>query len=270
MKPNLLILGGDQRNRMIMEILKDRGFSVEYFSDMHRENTQSILEHISQCDYQLLPITLGEQSICGISREDLLDACQAHSHLFCGTANENWTIHCRKKGIDLVQLLQNETLAAENAYYTAEGAIGLVQELSKTSLYQARCVVVGSGRIATALCRMLRVHTPHITVLARNKKRMAELTLGQIPCLEIGQQSKAFENAEIVFNTVPENIIIPAELCKMAKNGIYAELASAPYGCHWESIPGSIRKVLGSGLPGKRFPFSAAKSMANAMAPYLK
>ena len=59
---------------------------------------------------------------------------------------------------------------------------------------------------------------------------MAELALEQIVCLEIGQQGKAFENAEIVFNTVPDTIIDPEALCNMAKTGIYVELASAPYG----------------------------------------
>ena len=48
MKPNLLILGGDQRNRIVLDILRERGFSVEYFSDTRRENTQAILQHISQ------------------------------------------------------------------------------------------------------------------------------------------------------------------------------------------------------------------------------
>lgn len=87
--------------------------------------------------------------------------------------------------------------------------------------------------------------------------------------MEIGQQGKAFENAEIVFNTVPDTIIDPEALCNMAKTGIYVELASAPYGCPWECIPDGIHKVLGNGLPGKRFPFSAAKSMAEVMVPYL-
>ena len=269
MKPNLLILGGDQRNRIVLDILRERGFSVEYFSDTRRENTQAILQHISQTEYQLLPMMLAEQPICGLARAELFEACPAHSHVFGGAATQHWIKACQDKGHCLVQLLQNETLAAENAYYTAEGAIGLVQELSKASMYQTKCVVVGSGRIATALCRMLKIHTPYVTVLARNKKRMAELALQQIGCLEIEQQGNAFENAEIVFNTVPDTIIDPGALCKMAKTGIYVELASAPYGCPWERIPDGIHKVLGNGLPGKRFPFSAAKSMAEVMVPYL-
>lgn len=66
MKPNLLILGGDQRNRIVLDILRERGFSVEYFSDTRRENTQAVLQHISQTEYQLLPMMLAEQPICGI------------------------------------------------------------------------------------------------------------------------------------------------------------------------------------------------------------
>ena len=58
MKPNLLILGGDQRNRIVLDILRERGFSVEYFSDTRRENTQAVLQHISQTEYQLLPMML--------------------------------------------------------------------------------------------------------------------------------------------------------------------------------------------------------------------
>lgn len=270
MKSDLLILGGDQRHAIVLDLFRQQGLSVEYFSDTHREDTQAILACLSQSAYILLPMTLGEQTICGIRRADLLEACPANSHLFCGIASSAWENACRDKQLCLVQLLQNETLAAENAYYTAEGAIVLAQELRKISLYQSRCVVVGSGRIANALCRMLKIHTPYITVLARNQKRMAELALKQITCLEIGQQEKAFESAEIVFNTVPEPIINPKALCGMAKTGVYVELASAPYGCQWEQIPGSVQKISGNGLPGRMFPFSAAKSMAKVMVPYLK
>ena len=45
MKPNLLILGGDQRNRIVLDILRERGFSVEYFSDTRRENTQAAVSY---------------------------------------------------------------------------------------------------------------------------------------------------------------------------------------------------------------------------------
>ena len=107
MKPNLLILGGDQRNRIVLDILRERGFSVEYFSDTRRENTQAVLQHISQTEYQLLPMMLAEQPICGIGRTELLEACPPHSHLFCGAATEHWIKACQDKGHCLVQLLQN-------------------------------------------------------------------------------------------------------------------------------------------------------------------
>ena len=73
-----------------------------------------------------------------------------------------------------------------------------------------------------------------------------------------------------MFNTVPEPVICPNVLNSMAEGGWYMELASAPYGCAWEEIPLGINKLMGSGIPGKMFAVSAAKSMATAMIPYLK
>ena len=64
MKPNLLILGGDQRNRIVLDILRERGFSVEYFSDTRRENTQAVL-HRPYGAFRGLPATQPFVLWCG-------------------------------------------------------------------------------------------------------------------------------------------------------------------------------------------------------------
>lgn len=267
---DVLILGGDMRNRRLCDVLKRQGHKVEYFSDAYRESVQAIQSHIEDTRCIVLPMAAKAQKICGMAREQILESCRPGSVLFCGTADAWWAEAAREKGSALVELLDDETYAMENAYYTAEGAICLVQEKTQESLWKKKCVVVGGGRIAQALFGMLRVHTTQIALVARRQSARARFAVWQAQCYPFEAQGNAFEDAQIVFNTVPEPVIDPRALMRMRDNGMYVELASAPYGCAWEKIPDSVQKERGGGIPGKRFAVSAAQSMAKAMAPYLK
>lgn len=266
---DVLILGGDQRNKIALDLLKDQGRKVEYFSNEYRESQDAILDCVANTRCILLPTSVNEEEICHLSREQILKNCRSGTYLFCGTASKLWKLDAEQKKVDMVEFLNNETFAAENAYYTAEGAIVLAQEKRKSSMWFSRCVVVGSGRIAKALCRMLKVHTPLVSVVARNPKIMAELSIEQIRCYSVSQQASAFSRTDVVFNTVPDNILNPAALKEMNPLGLYVELASAPFGLSPENFPKSIERIAGNGIPGRYFPNSAARSMVKAMTPYL-
>lgn len=270
MERDVLILGGDLRNRKLCEVLKRQGHKVEYFSDTYRESVQAIQSQLEHTRIIVLPMAAKAQKICGMAREQIMESCQPGSVLFCGTADAWWTKAAREKGSRLVELLDDETYAMENAYYTAEGAICLAQEKTQASLWKKKCVIVGSGRIAQALFGMLRVHTPQVSLVARRQSARARFAVWQAQCYPFEAQGEAFDEAQIVFNTVPKPVIDPKALMRMQDNGLYVELASAPYGCVWEEIPEKVQKERGGGLPGKRFAVSAAQSMAAAMDPYLK
>ena len=270
MKKKILILGGDVRNEKLFYELKRRGYETEYFSDAYRENEQAIKQQMQNTRFIVLPMVLKEQRICGMDREQIVSCCEKGTRLFCGMADKPWQTETEKRGIELISLLTRETYARENAYYTAEGALCLIQQKTQASLWQKRCVIVGSGRIAQNLFPMLKLHTPYLSVVARNRAMLAQFACWQAKTFAFDKQTEAFDGAEIVFNTVPESIISPKALNNMAEGGCYMELASAPYGCVWEEIPLGINKLMGSGIPGKMFAVSAAKSMATAMLPYLK
>ena len=74
----------------------------------------------------------------------------------------------------------------------------------------------------------------------------------------------ALPRAEVVYNTVPAQLLNESLLRRARKDALLIELASPPYGMDLDAAKAlGLRCLLESGVPGRYCPESAAQALLN-------
>ncbi len=164
-------------------------------------------------------------------------------------------------GYTLREYLSREEFQLSNAVPTAEGAAEIALRELPVTLSGSRVLIVGIGRIGTALAGILKGFGADVTAAVRSAESAARSRLmGVRPvCMEdIGGDYDA------VFNTVPCTVLKSPQLEKFSRETIFIELASPPYGIDLEAAEnGGFRVIKAPGLPGKTAPVTAGRIIAN-------
>lgn len=173
---------------------------------------------------------------------------------------------CEKNHQRLLSYLEHTQFKIANAVPTAEGAIKLYMELSGQTVDQSRMLVLGFGHCGKALSMRLKALGANVTVFARNPEdRVFGKSLG-IDMREYKELPKLARQKACIFNTVPELILDSSILTHMPRSNLILDLASAPGGtdfalCEQMHLTG----ILASGLPGRFFPKTAGKILADTV-----
>lgn len=165
-----------------------------------------------------------------------------------------------------IDYFEDEFLQISNAVPTAEGAIMIAMEQTPFTIDGARCSVLGSGRIAKALVPRLRGLNADITVVARKKTDRAFWETQGVKVCGFCDTKKAYEYADIVFNTVPAQVLGKDELDHLGKECLVIDLASRPGGVDFDYAKKTgINVVWALSLPGKVAPVTAGRIIFNAV-----
>ncbi len=164
---------------------------------------------------------------------------------------------------DCQDYYEREELLVGNAVLTAEGAVGAAVESWEGAINGSRCLVTGFGRIGKALCLALRGLGARVDCCARKPKdRTAIRALGcGAPCYEeIGG------GYDLIFNTVPAQVLGRRELERQQPGALLFELASSPGGIDLEAAEKLGLRVLPQpGLPGRKSPKAAGELIKEAV-----
>ena len=184
------------------------------------------------------------------------DALRDGMRLIVGITDGRFEESARKRGCTLHCILKDDAYTAQNTLLSAEGAIYAAMAKADIALNGSACLVIGNGRLGTALYRMLTGLGAKAAVPARRQTDLREMPLEQL--------RGALPRFDFVFNTVPYPILKRYDLQNASQKTWFLELASAPYG-----IDGRAAKELGlqyaleSGIPGRYCPGSSAKNIAD-------
>ncbi|MDD6683628.1 MAG: NAD(P)-dependent oxidoreductase [Clostridiales bacterium] len=234
----LYIDGDDARSAYLAELSRERGHIVT------REGPW---------DFVVLSLPRSQIS------DELKKQMPKGQKILCGLISDADKKLSGEKGWLLKPILQDSRYTQENAVFTAEGAIHAAMRQADFALSRARCAVIGYGRIGRALTDMLRGLGAQVTVAARRMESRAAAGPGSIPVDEL---PLLFPHIQLLFNTVPAQIIRNEWLEKLPDDALIIELASPPYGLdlsHAREM--SLRAWLESGVPGRYCPKSAAEAM---------
>ncbi len=201
-------------------------------------------------DAVLLPLPVSQIS------EDCADQLPPGQRVICGRTDAAFDCLSAKRRWRLCRVLEDESFTLENAALSAEGALYAAMREREDAIRGAECLVIGYGRIGKQLTHLLRALGAQVTVAARRPESRKEAGEGSIPLTLL---SRALPDTQIVFNTVPANILTESQLSFLPDNALYLELASPPYGIPPENAKHTKAKyLLEGGIPGRYCPRSAA------------
>lgn len=273
-KEKLLIAGGDLRQLYCALKLSERydtaitGFDKKYTSAYPQLKTaESEAEALFDCavlpvpplgDGELLNTPCSEKKISIPSIKPLL---KENGIIFTG--RDEPLLRELFPRCEIIDYMKREELCLLNAVPTAEGAVQLALEELPVTLSGAKVLIVGCGRIGTALINILKGFGADITVAVRNARGTAKAKLAGVKCCCTQDIPAEYR---IVFNTAPTMIFDREKLSLFDKDTLFIDLASKPGGFDFdEAAQLGLHTIWALGLPGKTAPITSGEIIADTI-----
>lgn len=168
---------------------------------------------------------------------------------------------------EILEYLSREDLSLRNAVPTAEGAVQIALDELPVTLNGLRVLIVGMGRIGTALTSVLKGFGSDITAAVRNETGAAK---ARIAGVESVYTDRAGADYDLVFNTVPHLVFNREKLVAFSRDTLFIDLASKPGGVDFEAARElGINVIWALGLPGKTAPVTAGEIIAETVSAML-
>lgn len=246
------VVGGDVRFAHLARMLAEGGRIAQGFL---QQGTNSDIAQIADYD-------------CVLSRWPM-DQCDAVMRaipsgatlLLCGPAFPD----AHRSDLKYVNLWSDPRLLAENAYLTAEAAVSF--ELARwRTLANARCLVIGFGRIGSALTEILTDLRADVTVSTRNADKLSRIHgIGARGILQAALPD-ALSHFDLIFSTPPHMVLDEGLLALTKPDVEIVDLASPPYGVDLDAAERLKRNARREpNLPGRYCPVSAAQVLLHAV-----
>ena len=267
---NIVIIGGDKRQKYLKEYLVAQGFDVASYGlfdwDDDTDKLKSVLRENSLVVLPL-PATRNDQTIImpfskrEMSIDRLISFLGRENIVFGGIIKGELLSRLRETEIPFVDYY-DDSFIEKNAILTAFGTLKILLEHIDFAL------PLGKYAITTALLKALSCD---VTVFARNPSQREDAIIKGCKAQDIAGLSTCANNFDVIINTVPSNIIFEDTLKNINKNTKIIELASAPYGLDFDlARKYGIDVIKAFGLPGKYTPKTAGEIIGKKIEEYLQ
>lgn len=278
----LLFVGGDARMvEVIARVTElDASATLIGFDNLTQTFTDTIstalrFEPFEEVDALVLPIAGTDESghVDSCFCEHPIALTEGHfaamrrgSMVFSGIAGPWLRGVCDAHQLRLIPLMALDEVAILNSIPTAEGAVALAMEHTTVTIHGSKSVVLGFGRCGQTLAHTLHALGANVRVVARDGTQLARAAaLGVIP-LELQQLDHAVGDAEIVFNTIPHQILTAKVLSGMRRDAVIIDIASKPGGTDFRYTERhGIKALLAPSLPGLVAPQTAGRIIADSV-----
>lgn len=275
------VIGGDQRQFRVVEELANRvawirTYGLEGSWDSPRVKMAEDLESaVSGVGVVLFPINAINSKGTIRTRdpermiflpEDFWTWLEPGTLVFTGSIPENIRDRIKRAAIRVVEYADCDQVAIPNAIPTAEGAIQLAMEAIPVTLYGNPCLILGYGRVAQALAKMLLGIGAEVYIAARNPIQLQRAAEAGCKAMHLKDLSEKIPMMWAIFNSIPA-MVLPREIVScVKKEAIIIDLASAPGGTDFDAATShGIRSILALGLPGKVAPQTAGEILASTL-----
>jgi len=233
-------------------------FAIPYADDLRMNYVRSYLEDndfiyvsdVDDADFVVLPVLTKPFMFKGLENKTV----------FHGLAKENIGKN----------YMENENYVLKNAILTAEGAVTFIEQETDYSLFSANILIIGYGRIAKALHRILKAYGSNITVCSRSNASETEALFNGAKHMFF-EDLKEKSDFDFVINTVPHIVLTKAELSALNKNTVILDLASFPGGVD-TLVADSLRlkQLNGRAMPSKYTSKTAGRYIGEAVLEMIK
>ncbi len=125
---------------------------------------------------------------------------------------------------------EDDDFAELNAIPSAEGAVRLLMASTQKTLSECSVLLIGYGRIAKHMHRLLSAFGSRVLVCARSSDARDIASRSGASVGNLDRIGEYIKEADMVVNTVPHPIITHKELGKAKKDVYLQDLASSPGG----------------------------------------
>lgn len=272
------ILGGDERYRILKELLEKDGYTVYSYCCPFIEKSEDSAESLFQkSDVMIGPIPFSRNSrslALNACREDALEEVFGSMQqngltlLFCGSVSREVREMALKYNITVYDFFAMEEVAVKNAIPTAEGAVQAAMNESRRTIFRSPALVLGYGRCGKALAALLKGMGAEVTIACRNKTAAAAIYTGGFERIYFSELKDNIHNYAHIFNTVPAPVIDRELLGTVDKRAVITDIASAPGGVDFNAAAElGIKALYCPGLPGRVAPETAALILKDALLP---
>jgi dipicolinate synthase subunit A len=285
MQPNLrgvkvAVMGGDARELIVVEELASLGACVIVLGLPVKSRPGTVViqdpeEGLSEIQALVLPLP-------GIDEKGFLYSPLAERPLtltggwlarippnipvFVGLAKPTLVQIASQKNLRLIELMKLNEVAILNSIPTAEGALQMAMEMLPITIHGCTALVLGFGRTGATLSRLLGAMGARTMVAARRPEYLARITEMNLIPIPFHELDEALDDADLIFNTVPVQVLSEKMLRKVAPETVIIDLASAPGGTDFRAAKVlGINAVLAPGLPGKVAPKTAGLILARVI-----
>jgi dipicolinate synthase subunit A len=267
---NFALVGGDSRSAEMFPLLRGKGHNVRAFALEKAEGVSCAPDAetaLQRADCVILPMPVcarpgllnsplanGDYAI-----KDILSRISPHSLVCGGRIDAQTRALGEEMGLCLCDYLSREELAVYNAEATSEGALALIMQHTGITLWRARVLVMGFGRIGKLLAHKLAELGAEVTVSSRSCGDMAwceVLGYSAVRTEELGSELGQFD---VIVNTIPAPVLGEELLRHVRSDALCLDLASKPGGVDFAAAGRlGVRAMWALSLPGECAPRSAA------------
>ena len=273
------LIGGDLRQGKLAECLAHDGHLVHTFGleclpePLSLPQAETLKEGVYSADCVILPLPMcGEHGLnlpfgsAPCSLGELMAALRPEQIICAGMVDPAIARGAMDRGLVIHDYFAREELAIANAIPTVEGAIGLAMEELPITLHGARALVLGYGRLGRLLSHHLQALGARVSVAARRYDAFAWIEAEGNRSLHIGQLEETLPTYDVIFNTVPAQVLTPSRLSLLSPGCLCIDLASRPGGIAFEAAAKQgVKAIWALSLPGKVAPVTAGKAIRDTI-----
>lgn len=200
----------------------------------------------------------------GLSAEDILPHLAKNARIYGGKLAP-WREKLCRHGIEIIDLYDTEPLTTANAAATAEGALALALTHSARTVQGAHCLVIGAGRIGKLLAQKLHLLGASVTLTARKAADLAYAEALGLQTDMTGGYARGLSKYDMLFNTVPSEVLTPAQLAALDPHCLLFELASQAGFLAEVCHALGLQRIDARGLPGRFSPQTAGELYARSI-----
>lgn len=276
------VIGGDERELILLQALVKSGMNVTAvgYPDLPQlrgvTRVGSVMEAIRNADVVVAPMSNTDDkgvikahmdpSVRLVLDEEVFRAMGPGKRLLIGAAKPVIERLAARYGVELVQLADLDEIAILNSIPTAEGAIHRAMTELDVTLHGSEVVVLGFGRCAVTLARMLKGIGSRVRIVARDRGQLARAYEMGFEIGPLSELESYLKDATVVFNTIPARVLGRSQLECIPPGGLIIDIASAPGGTDFKVADElGIRAFLDLGIPGKVAPKTAGQILAQTV-----
>ena len=275
------ILGGDKRERVMMESLIEAGAQLRVLGDPTGELAKkveivnSLEELVEDIDALVAPMsgtdTEGMIKARFIDQPTYLDKIffnlvDEGTPLLIGMANDKVKSLAEEANVKLQMIAVREDVGVLNAIPTAEGTLQIAMEEMAITIHGCKSLVMGLGKCGLTLGWRLRALGSETYGVTRSSDAIAKAKDLGINTLTYEELDNYLGQFDLIVNTVPAMILPEDRIKELKSDALIIDLASAPGGTDFDAADKyGIRALLALGLPGKVAPRTAGLILGNVV-----